>query len=141
MGTRGRKSKGDLSIASSQNVISIKRPRVPRELTDEQSQVWDKIVKRMPADWFTEETHPLLTQLCRHVVRARRVSQLIQQMEDSDDGFDVSSYSNLLKDEESQSRAIAALSGKMRLTHSSTKRQETTPRPQSDDDAPWQRPS
>ena len=49
------------------------------ELSDEEGEEWCEIVDRLPADWFARETHALLVQYCRHVVAARRVSQLIAE--------------------------------------------------------------
>ena len=113
MGKRGRKSAAELAIAQ---VVEIQpRPVAPEELTEEEAREWEAIVTRMPGDWFTRATWPLLMQLCRHVVAARRVAQLIHQEEQSDE-FNVIYYDRLLRSQERQSALVASLSTKMRLT-------------------------
>jgi len=72
----------------------------------------------MPADWFRREHWPLLTAFCRHVVTHRRVEQLIQR-EEASKRFKLESYDRLLKMRDRESRAIASLAVKMRLTQSS----------------------
>jgi hypothetical protein len=50
------------------------RPKAPDELTPDEAIEWDKIVERMPTDWFGPETFPMLIQLCRLTVAARRIA-------------------------------------------------------------------
>lgn len=119
MGSRGRKSAAELSVASESAVVSIERPVAPSELTDEQKFVWQAIVNSEPADWFTKATRPMLAQYCRHVIRARRLAQLIDRAEQAEE-VDIKEYRDLLRSEEEQSRAIASLATKMRLSQQST---------------------
>jgi hypothetical protein len=112
MGTRGRQSVAAMSVASVQQVA---RPDAPYELTDEESEEWWAVVNRMPADWFPRETHSMLAQYCRHVVRARRVAQLVAKCEASA-SFDLKEYDTLLKMAERESRCIASLATRMRIT-------------------------
>jgi hypothetical protein len=120
MKTRGRTSVAALAIQSP-NVETIQRPDAPYDLTDEQSAEWWAIVNRMPADWFPRETHGMLAQYCRHVVRARRLAQLINDMEKlPSEEFDEARYKNLLMAEEVQSRAISSLATRMRISQHST---------------------
>ena len=72
---RGRKS---LAARSISNVLALSsptclldRPKAPPELTKEQKAEWDRIVGRMPSDWFGPEMWPMLANLCRHIVYAR----------------------------------------------------------------------
>jgi hypothetical protein len=141
MGVRGRRSAAALTVISGDGISVMPRPKPPAELTSEQAAEWNLVVNRMRADWFTDETLPLLAQYCRHVVAARRVSALIQGLEadlaagrygppdhgegDEDDGgeglgFRIKDYDRLLKMQERESRAIATLSTKMRLAQQST---------------------
>jgi hypothetical protein len=119
MGTRGRNAQQPL------NVVSIARSKPPAELTGEQAEVWNQVVNSLPADWFTKGTYPLLVEYCRHVVSSRRVQQLIQAAEqgepDDESGelyFDVEGYDRLLKMAERESRIIASLAVKMRVSQS-----------------------
>jgi hypothetical protein len=75
MAQRGRKSA--LSLTLSPRLEAMQRPDAPYDLTDDETAEWVAILGRMAADWFPRETHPLLTQLCRHIVSSRRLAQLI----------------------------------------------------------------
>jgi len=72
----------------------------------------------MPADWFGPETAPMLSQYCRHIDAARKVALLIGQAEKGEQ-FAVEDYARLLKMQETESRAIASLATKMRLSQQS----------------------
>jgi len=88
-------------------------------LTDEQAGEWSRIVDALPADWFPPETHGLLVQYCRHLVEARRVSQLIEQVVSSEE-FNLANYNELLKMQEREGRAASSLATRMRLTQQAT---------------------
>ena len=91
----------------------------PADLTDDQAEEWRAVVNRMPAEWFPRETHALLADYCRHVVMARKISQLIQQSEEGET-LDVGEYDRLGRMAERESRVIASLATKMRLTQQTT---------------------
>lgn len=118
---RGRKSAGDLVAESTiaGAVMRMKRPDPPSELTPEQAEVWVSVVSTFAADYFRTEMHPILVQYCRHVVQARRVAQLIQAMESRDE-LDIDAYQKLLKMQDTESRCIASMGTKMRLTQQAT---------------------
>ena len=113
---RGRKSAAELALAPVVEIVQ--RPGAPDELTDEEAREWEAIVARMPGDWFSRETWPLLVQLCRHTVAARRVAQLVHQEEQSDD-FNLAYWDRLLRAQERQSALLMSLATKMRLTQQS----------------------
>lgn len=115
MGTRGRKSSASLAVISGSGIETIRRPEPPEELTDEQAEIWREVVSRLPADWFPRETQPMLAQYCRHVIRARRLAQLLDATERAEE-FDVKEYRDLLRSEEEQSRAISSLATRMRIS-------------------------
>src|SRR5690606_31228401 len=106
---RGRKSAASLEVVQHSGITAVVRPEPPHELTDEQAHEWRAVVNRLPAEWFPRETHGSLAQYCRHVVTAGRVAQLIGAMEAQED-FAVDEYDKLLKMQDRESRAIAALS-------------------------------
>lgn len=115
---RGRKSRAELEVVKHDYEV-IPRPRAPADLTPDQSEEWRRIVNRLPADWFPGETHAVLAQYCRHAVAARRVAQLIASAEQDSD-LDVDQYDKLLKMQERESRALASLGTKMRMTQQGT---------------------
>lgn len=114
-----RRSADALAVATIAKIDVVQRPDAPYDLTDEESAEWWAVVQRMPADWFPRESHGLLTQYCRHVVRSRRVAQLIGEMEKSKD-LDVKEYRDLIRTESDLSRAMALLATKMRMAQQST---------------------
>jgi hypothetical protein len=122
MNQRGRKSAASLSVVSGG---VIERPKAPDDLNDEMKTEWIAVVNRMPADWFTRETHSILAQYCRHVVAANRVSQLIEQWETTD-GLEIGDYDRLLKMQEREGRAISSLATRMRLTQQSKYTERTS---------------
>jgi hypothetical protein len=128
---RGRKSAAERQLkadvpALAGSVETMARPDAPYDLTDEEAHVWTAIVDAMPADWFEVATFPMLAQYCRHVVRSNRVAALITEMETPSDrrrkkaDIIVEDYDRLLKMQERESRAIASLATKMRISQQST---------------------
>jgi hypothetical protein len=115
MGIRGRTSAAALSVIQGGQISALKRPDPPPELTDEQAEEWLAIVGRLCAEWFPRETHGMLAQYCRHVVAARRVAQLVAEME-AGKSLDVEAYDRLLKMQEREGRAISSLATRMRLS-------------------------
>ena len=138
MGKRGKKSGAELSVVPDIKQEIIKFPQAPAELTAEQSLIWNDIVHGLAADYFMEETFPLLAQYCKHITRARHLAQLVDKMEGKKklDADGIRAYRDLLRSEEEQTRAIAALATKMRLSQQSTyDRQRAKIR--NDGDEPW----
>ena len=115
MGSRGRKSSESLTVIGARGIETIKRPQAPDELTNEQAEEWRAVVDRLPADWFPRETHALLVQYCRHVIASRRIAQLIAVAE-SGETFDLAEYDRLCNMMQRESRVIASLATKMRLS-------------------------
>jgi hypothetical protein len=133
MKSRGRRSAASLSLVSNQ-VEAIPRQRAPSELTKEQAGIWNAVVAAEPADWFSGSTRPLLAQYCRHIAAARHVAAMIasldgaiaaQTAERSGDRIAimlsaVKAFDRLQKMQERESRAIASLATKMRITQQAT---------------------
>jgi hypothetical protein len=127
---RGRKSsEGALALGRISGLETIRRPDPPSELTDEQAEEWRAVVDRLPADWFPRETFGLLCQYVRHVSRARRLAQMLDELERSAD-FDADQYSKLLREEAAQSASIANLATRMRISqYSSYDKKKAKPDP------------
>ncbi|MFE3839468.1 hypothetical protein [Pseudogemmobacter sonorensis] len=119
MGTRGRVSAASLEVAQPGGVERVQRPDAPYDLTDEQAEVWWRVVNRLPADWFPAETHGLLSDYCRHEVKSRRISQLVAAAE-SDDPLDIDMLDKLYKMAERESRAASSLATRLRITQQAT---------------------
>ncbi len=115
MGARGRKSAAELATVGPGGIATARRPDPPDDLTDEMAEVWRAIANTKPGDWFDAGSRPVLTQLCRHVVAARRAAQLIAQEEANDD-FDAACWAKLLRIQERQTALVMAAATKLRLT-------------------------
>jgi hypothetical protein len=115
MRQRGRKSAASFAVATVEPIELVERQRAPHDLTDEETEVWAAVVNSEPADWFTPATAPILGQYCRHAVHARRVAELLERAT-SDPDLTVIDYDRLLKMQERESRAIASLATKMRIS-------------------------
>lgn len=99
----------------------ISRPDAPYDLDDEEAEHWRTVVDAMPADHFIPANFHLLTLLCRHVVEARRIAQLVKAYRKRKANFNYREYGELLRIQQSQSLIIARLSRSMRLTQQATK--------------------
>jgi hypothetical protein len=135
MGRRGRPSMASLTVPQFPTEI-VRRPDAPCDLTIEQSEEWCAIVQAMPADHFMRGNYPLLAQLCRHIVSARRVAQLIEQTAEQT-VLDLRELSALLQLQAAESASITRLSRSMRLTQQSIMRAETTRHPRAQFKRPW----
>ena len=126
------KQRGRVSTAAAE-LVPLARPldrverlSAPHELTDEETEVWVAVINAEPADWFSPSTGPLLAQLCRHVVHARRIAELLEKAtshideETKQRTLSVEDYDRLLKMQERESRVITTLATKMRLSQQST---------------------
>ena len=63
------------SITFGVTQIASERPPPLPELSEAEAVEWRRIVDRMPADWFTAETWPVLGALCRHTVSSHAVGR------------------------------------------------------------------
>lgn len=118
MGTRGRVSSAELIVAKP--LDSVARQQAPHDLTDEETEVWAAVVNAEPADWLSPSSVPLLAQFCRHAIAARKIAELIEKAT-GDKELKVRDYDRLLGMQERESRAIATLSQKLRISpHSQT---------------------
>lgn len=109
-------------LVQPQPLNRIERPLPPRELSDEEIEVWRSIVEQEAADWFTAATLPLLTQYCRHVIHAKRIAELIEHTINSSDVMPwIEEYDKLLRLQDRESKAIAMLARNMRLTQQSSR--------------------
>lgn len=133
MGSRGRSSAAELSVIGGGGIETIRRPDPPDDLADDEVAEWRAVVNRLPADWFPAETLPMLAQYCRHTVAARRVASMIEQLDQEvaktiNEGTSAGEavlgtakmLDRLLKMQERESRCIASLATKMRISQQAT---------------------
>lgn len=128
MGSRGRTSAAALAIPATTQVIDI--PDAPYDLTDEQAEVWHSQARAIILEGreLPVRTYPVLTEICRHVVKSRRIAELVESHEKSPD-FDVKEYDRLLKMAERESRGISSHSTKLRAILGERAPKSKTPKP------------
>lgn len=125
MGARGRGANRGLTVVPPDagfppkgDIVSIPRAKPPDELTPEQKVIWHSIVNKLPADHFPPSTHLVLVEYVRHVVTARRIAHLKNQIENAAT-LNVEEYAQLCKLAESESRTLSSLATRMRMTQQS----------------------
>jgi hypothetical protein len=126
MAQRGRKSALKLLDVVATETDVVPRPQAPAELSAEEAEEWIALVNAMPADYWPRVTHPNLVQLVRHIVSARRVSQMIERVV-SGRKFKPVEYRRLLGMQRAETLAIINLLRSMRLTQLSIKPSSRTP--------------
>ena len=136
MGTRGRTSMAAMMVPDNPTEI-VQRPDAPYDLTDEEAEEWRAVVNTMPADHFMRGNYALLSQYCRHVLAARRLAQLIEQVAKEKD-LDRKEFGVLLQLQAAESASITRLLRSMRLTQQSVLRAETK-HPKAPTKRPWDR--
>jgi hypothetical protein len=113
-------------------LIPGERPSPPPELTPPEGDAWRRITGRLPGDYFSAETVPMLKELCRHCCRADELAQEIEavraEMQAVAVGSDTTatrakaeaalraSWLTLLRAHGYQSERVGNLSTKLRLT-------------------------
>lgn len=109
MRQRGRKSAEQLSPVP---LSDQQRPDPPERLSELEAEEWRTIVARMPADWFSPETWPLLEHLCGHIVSAHLIQESRRKLQDK---LTSDEYEKLTRLFDMEGKAIGALSMKLRL--------------------------
>lgn len=139
MGARGRGAGRSLTAVPQGDVVSIPRAKPPEELTPEQKVIWHSIVNKLPADHFPPSTHLILAEYCRHAVTARRIAHLKNQIENAPT-LDMEEYCLLCKMAEAESRTLASLGTKMRMTQQSIYSARKGRGPTDLNPKPWEEP-
>jgi hypothetical protein len=117
MAQRGRKSAASLAVVAP---ITDWRPEAPPELTEFQQDLWERVVRSEPNDFFKGAARQaLLKSFCRHAEAADILAAQIDGFQPawlvSDEGL--ARYGALLKLRELESRALNAVATKLRLTN------------------------
>src|SRR5262245_21554128 len=105
-----------------------RRPAPPPDLQREEAEEWVAVVGQMSADYFGRELHGVLASLCRRIVAERRIAERIHV-----GGLSLEDLDRLLRMLDRESKAVASLAGKLKLTpkskYSKDKRILAGPRP------------
>lgn len=76
---RGRKSVASLTVVPTP--LPGRRYAPPKTLSDVEAKVWKSVVATKPADWFSEDSHPLLVAYCRSTVMADKIAVELDSLE------------------------------------------------------------
>src|SRR4051812_29233976 len=123
---RGRPSVDELMTP--RPITAYDRQHPPPELAGEEAEAFLSVVNAESADWFTSTTVPLLAQLARHIVQARRIAELLERAVGQKQ-TELRYYGELLKQQRAESQAIAMLMTKLRLTPQSRRTDRGNARP------------
>lgn len=152
MGARGPRSQSALTLVTPMAVRSYQRAKPPVDLSDAEAMEWRRIVDSLPADWFSDETLPLLAQYCRHIISSRRVAAMVANLdravtaeieggETSEAAAvlgSVKALDRLFKMQERESRCLASLATKMRISQQSTYDKSKTKGDRTPARRPWE---
>jgi len=115
MKQHGRKSVASLQIVPDQ-LVRVLPP--PEDLTEPEVSLWRAITESKPSDWFTVDSGPLLAQYVRHVTKATIVAVEVNAFDPewlkTPDGL--KRYEALCRIADKESRALATLGTRLRLT-------------------------
>lgn len=117
MQQRGRKSTAELSVVAG----SIDgRPEAPSYLTNDQADIWKRIVASEAADFFrTATVQVLLADYCRHVERVAWLEDEISEARKPSSELALKDVDRLMKMAERETRAVLSIATKLRLTNQS----------------------
>jgi hypothetical protein len=136
----GQRGRAPAAAVALRPVVLLERPKAPRHLGGDLAHEWAEIVAAMPADHFPRETWPMLEAYCRHIICARKVAALIEQLEAAgvESGeLNTREWQRLLSLQDREDRAISDLAMKMRLSQSS-RHDKSKPRRSSGVLKPWE---
>lgn len=112
-----RKSAAALSIAPAG--APDRRLPPPSELTARERELWESVIASKPADWFDEDSAPVLKEYVRAAVTCDRLSVAVNLALASGDIGEAAHADKLLLSRDREARRVAALATKLRLTQQS----------------------
>lgn len=107
----GRTSAADLSVV---RITAADRPKPPDHMTDEQKVLWESITATKPADWFTDDTLPLLEAYCEAWLAHRQASLALRS-----ESVGSAEYAAVYRVQKDSANTLAQMATKMRLSQSS----------------------
>lgn len=105
-----RKSSAALAVAPVTNLPSRLLP--PEGMPSVEADLWRSIVATKPVDWFQQDSAPLLTEYVRAKVMCDRIAEMLEVL-------DPETMKHLLDMRDKESRRLATLGCKLRLTQQS----------------------
>ena len=133
-----RKSAASLSVA----LPSLgARPSPPSSLSARQKALWTQIVGSLPSSWFGDENLHVLSALVAHIESFELIEREMRGATDLGDTEKLTWYDKLSKLRERESRAVASMSTKLRITQQakySTRAAATAAERRPGKAAPWE---
>lgn len=115
MQQRGRKSTAQLSVVAG---TIDGRPKPPADLSQDQAEIWHRVVSSEAADFFRTATlQHLLADYCRHSVRGAWLEAEIAEAVAPGSECSLEDVDRLMKMAERETRAKVTLATKLRLTN------------------------
>ncbi|WP_366555257.1 hypothetical protein [Aquibaculum sediminis] len=99
-------------VAKRGQVMTVPEP--PFDLVDEEAAEWRRQIIDMDPSRCTPETLALLTQLCRHIVCARRIARNITKFNKAKH-HPIKPYNDLLRMQERETRCIVSIAKQIRI--------------------------
>ena len=113
MQQRGRKSAASLAVVST---LVQKRQEPPSHLTADQKDLWRRVVETKPAEWFGDDSAPLLVEYTRAVSMCDRLEREVAAAIESGD---IEVTERMLKMRDREAGRAAKLAAALRLTQQS----------------------
>jgi hypothetical protein len=108
-----------LAYENIDDINAHRRPKAPGTLDDEGIAEWNRVVSKMPPEWFPPETLSILEDRCQHVTWMKQTAAQINTLRKKKQ-FDYDNYRRLMILAMAQSRTLVLLDTKMRLTQQSS---------------------
>ena len=118
MGSLGRKSSASLAVAAPVRLEHM--PEAPAYITPEQDDIWRLVISSAGGDLISPESYPVLVEYCRAVVSSNQIAAQLDAFDPewAKDDEGLKRWDKLLQMQERESRKIASLAVKLRLTPS-----------------------
>lgn len=116
-----RRSAAETFAVESGQMVPGDRLAAPDDLTADELVAWEKIIGATTSGWLTAEHEPLLRELCRHVVFARRLGVSLERMTEASVKWKAgdsrwAELYRLMRAHGYQTERISHISHKLRLT-------------------------
>lgn len=129
--------------AASLSVVPTALPQrldPPSHLTAVQADMWRAVVASKPVEWFAADSAPLLTEYVRAVEMCDRLALMVEAEIAGGEGPEGSGLKSLLDMRDKESKRVASLATKLRLTQQSryTPKAASTANGKAGNARPWQ---
>jgi hypothetical protein len=110
--------------AASLSVVPVKplgRIEPPTSLAGEELKLWRAVVDSKPADWFGEDSAPLLTEYVRAVCHSDELDRVIKSMSLDDQEWvtNAKPYMDFMRIRDMEAKRAVSIATKLRLTQQS----------------------